>query len=33
MLFKHRDECFDETDAPVGKVARDNYANFFYKYR
>ena len=33
MLFRHRDECFDETDAPVGKVAKDNYANFFYKYR
>ena len=33
MLFKHRDECFDETDAPVGEAAKDNYANFFYKYR
>lgn len=33
MLFKHRDECFDETDASVGKVVKDNYANFFYKYR
>jgi hypothetical protein len=33
MLFKHRDECFDKTYAPVGKVAKDNYANFFYKYR
>ena len=33
MLFRHRDECFDKTYAPVGKVAKDNYANFFYKYR
>ena len=33
MLFKHRDECFDEVSAPVGKVVKDNYANFFYKYR
>ncbi len=33
MLFKHRDECFDEVSAPVGEAAKDNYANFFYKYR
>jgi hypothetical protein len=33
MLFKHRDECFDEVDTPVGKVVKSNYANFFYKYR
>lgn len=32
MLFKHRDECFDEVDA-IGTFAKDNYANFFYKYR
>jgi hypothetical protein len=33
MIFKHRDECFDKVDTPVGKVVKDNYANFFYKYR
>jgi hypothetical protein len=29
MLFKHRDECFDEVDMPVGEIAKDRYKYFF----
>lgn len=29
ILFKHRDQCFVEIEAPQGETARDAYAKFF----